>query len=204
MERLHQEYFEQEDVVALAKDLLGKVLITNLDGITCSGYISETEAYAGIIDKASHAFGGKRTKRTEVMYANGGHVYVYLCYGIHKLFNIVTNRNNVPHAVLIRGLIPKDGIKIMRNRLEKAKMKPDTINGPGKVTKALGIELYHNHIFLPTSNKIWIEKSQFMQKNELKINIGIRIGVDYADEDKNLPYRFFLVDNNLKIFPSKM
>ena len=116
MSKLSADFYQRDDVLLISRELLGKVLCTNFHNKLTSGIIVETEAYAGITDKASHAYGGKRTKRTETMYASGGCAYVYLCYGMHHLFNIVTNKENIPHAVLIRAIQPLDGINIMLQR----------------------------------------------------------------------------------------
>ena len=122
MSKLQADFYQREDVLLISRELLGKVLCTNFYGKLTSGIIVETEAYAGVTDKASHAYGGRRTKRTETMYASGGTAYVYLCYGIHHLFNIVTNKENIPHAVLIRSIQPRDGIEIMLQRRNKKKV----------------------------------------------------------------------------------
>src|ERR1700739_2187259 len=124
MPTLKRSFYLQEDVVLVAKDLLGKGLCTHINGKFTSGIITETEAYAGVFDKASHAFGGKRTPRNENMYARGGTLYVYLCYGIHHLFNVVTNNEDIPHAVLIRAIKPLEGIEtILKRRKQKTLAK---------------------------------------------------------------------------------
>ena len=121
MSKLSADFYQRDDVLLISHELLGKVLCTNFHGKLTSGIIVETEAYAGITDKASHAYGGRRTKRTKTMYASGGTAYVYLCYGIHHLFNIVTNKENIPHAVLIRAIQPRVGIDIILQRRKKRK-----------------------------------------------------------------------------------
>lgn len=183
-------YYQSKEVVTLARDLLGKQLFTKIDGKITAGLITETEAYAGITDKASHAFGGRKTKRTEVMYKAGGRTYVYLCYGMHHLFNIVTGGEGVPHAVLIRGIYPTQGIEEILKRRNKTKLTKDISDGPGKLTKALGINLSHNGLEL-TGNKIWIENAN-LKISAADILVTKRIGIDYADEDADLPYRFLL------------
>jgi DNA-3-methyladenine glycosylase len=193
--KLPYEYYQQQDVVAIAKDLIGKVLCTYLDNQFTSGIITETEAYAGIQDKASHAYGGKRTKRNEVMYHAGGKAYVYLCYGMHTLFNVVTNTEGIPHAVLIRGIYPLDGIPIILQRRKAKQISPQLTLGPGKVTQALGIHLSHNGLDL-TQNILWIEDRK-IRIPENAINIGKRVGIDYAEEDALLPYRFYVDSKNL-------
>jgi len=187
--KLKKSFYLTEDVVALAKSLLGKYIYTNIDnkGIT-SGIITETEAYAGVIDKASHAFGNRRTTRTEIMYLEGGVAYVYLCYGIHSLFNIVTNKKDIPHAVLIRGIKPVDGIPIMLERCKKKSITDKSGIGPGNVTKLLGIHYSHTGLSLQ-GNDIWLEDKN-IKIQEKNIIVGTRVGVDYAGEDAKLPYRF--------------
>ena len=128
---LNDAFYRRKDVVTIAKELLGKILVTNIEGAYTSGMIVETEAYAGALDKASHAFNNRRTNRTETMYANGGVAYVYLCYGIHHLFNVVTNTEHIPHAVLIRAVEPLEGIDIMLARRKKEKIAANLTGGPG-------------------------------------------------------------------------
>lgn len=182
------DFLRQVNVIKLAQDLLGKVLVTQVSGVVTRGLIVETEAYNGIVDKASHAFGGRRTKRNEAMYHPGGIAYVYLCYGIHRLFNVVTSVENDPKAVLIRGIIPLDNQEIVLQRRNQTIMKPNIGIGPGKVSECLGIQLEHNFKEL-TGSEIWIEEYGITPlQNELLI--GPRIGVDYAGEDALLPYRF--------------
>lgn len=190
-------FYRQSDVVQIARDLLGKSLYASYLGVITGGIITETEAYAGMTDKASHAYGGRFTDRTKIMYREGGCAYVYLCYGIHSLFNIVTNVERVPHAVLIRGLFPTIGIDVMLERRGVKKMNVDFCKGPGKVSKSLGIHYSHSGLLLTTSvaddegMKIWIEEG-----DRLIIDSDIvsspRVGVDYAQEDALLPYRFEL------------
>jgi DNA-3-methyladenine glycosylase len=187
--KLHPEFYLDTNVVKLAKAFLGKVLVTNIDGMITSGIITETEAYNGIVDRASHAYGGRRTNRTEVMFSQGGLSYVYLCYGIHYLFNIVTGIENEPHAVLIRATKPLEGEDIMR---ERRNLKPGSktllSGGPGTVTQALGIDKNMNALSL-TGNIIWIE-DHGIKIPPKKIHKSPRIGVDYAGEDAKLLYRF--------------
>jgi DNA-3-methyladenine glycosylase len=188
--RLPKSFYLRDDVVKIAEDLLGKCLFTNIGGVICGGIISETEAYAGITDKASHAYNDRRTLRTEVMYAEGGISYVYLCYGIHALFNVVTNVQDIPHAVLIRGLFLFEGIKEIYLRTNKKSLK-GIGDGPGKLTKSLGINIAHNNLNL-SGTQIWIEDRNIDLSN-YNIICSPRIGIDYAGEDAKLPYRFNLV-----------
>jgi DNA-3-methyladenine glycosylase len=190
---LKASYFQNPDVVFLAKDLIGKTLCTRINNKLTCGIITETEAYAGVIDKASHAYAGKRTNRTETMYSRGGVSYVYLCYGIHRLFNIVTNAKDIPHAILIRAIYPTKGIDEMVKR-RGTKFSENLCVGPGKVSQALGIDLVHNN--LPLSGKeIWLQDDGIKIK-ESAIKTGPRIGIDYAGEDAKLPYRFWTTDYN--------
>ncbi len=189
MSKIPIQYYLNDDVVYLAKDLIGKYLFTKIDGKRLTGgIITETEAYAGITDKASHAYNNRRTKRTEVMYNKGGDAYVYLCYGMHALFNIVTNKKDIPHAILIRAIHPTEGIELMLQRAGKTKITKEFANGPGKVAKILGITTIHSGIEL-TNNTIWLEDKGIVFNNS-EIETTTRIGVDYAKEDALLPYRF--------------
>lgn len=188
--RLPQSFFEHHDVVELAKMLLGKRIVTKLDGVITSGIITETEAYAGVDDKASHAYGGRLTERTKTMYAQGGVSYVYLCYGIHHLFNFVTNKQGVPHAILLRGIHPEKGIKWILMRRNKTKVDKTLCAGPGTVSQALGITTANNGTLL-SGKKIWVEETGIKIPEE-NIHTGPRIGVDYAGADAKLPYRFLV------------
>jgi DNA-3-methyladenine glycosylase len=188
--KLKKDYYLEANVVKLAKDLLGKVLVTRIGTTITSGIITETEAYNGIVDKASHAYGNRRTDRTEIMYKEGGTSYVYLCYGIHYLFNVVSNVKDTPHAILIRAIQPLDGKDIILRRRGLAKADKKLCIGPGKVSQALGIDKKMNGLDL-TGNKIWIEDRGF-KVNKKDILTGPRIGVDYAGEDAKLPYRFWI------------
>jgi DNA-3-methyladenine glycosylase len=190
---LPKTYYLHHDIVFLAKDLIGKYLFTKIDGQLCGGIITETEAYKGVTDRACHAFGGRRTKRNEMMYAEGGVAYVYLCYGMHPLLNVVTNQKDTPDAVLIRAIHATHGEELMLKRTGKPQMTPQVTDGPGKVTKALGITLADNGE--PFQNKrIWIEDRGF-DLSKTEILITPRIGVSYAKEDALLPYRFVLLTN---------
>ena len=188
--RIPIDYFQQQDVIFLAKDLLGKTIFTNIDGQISGGMIVETEAYKGITDKASHAHGGKRTKRNEVMYAEGGVIYVYLCYGIHHLLNIVTGSKDVPDAILIRSILATHGEELILKRRKKTQMKPEITCGPGNVSEALGIKTKENGISL-SEDKIWIEDRGVVIP-ETNLKVTPRIGVGYAQEDAFLPYRFVM------------
>ena len=186
--KLSSDFYLQSKVLTIAKDLIGKVLVTKINGKITSGIICETEAYMGIVDKASHAFGNRRTPRTETMYAVGGIAYIYLCYGIHHLFNIVTNVEEIPHAILIRGIYPLNGISEILKRKKANKLKKNIGIGPGNVSTCLGLHTSMDKTSL-LGNKIWIEDRQ-IKVNKKEIIIGPRVGVDYAAEDAKLPYRF--------------
>ncbi len=188
--KLTQRFYSQNDVVNIARSLVGKKIFTNFDGQLTGGIITETEAYAGITDKASHSYGGKKTTRTEVMYGEGGIAYVYLCYGIHSLFNIVTNKKNIPHAVLIRSILPIEGIDIIYKRRKIIKPIDKICIGPGTVCQGLGIHFKHTGIDLQ-GDKIWLEESNINPKGN-QLLAAPRIGVDYAGQDSLLPYRFTL------------
>jgi DNA-3-methyladenine glycosylase len=192
-DKLPLSFYRQKNVCKVAKALIGKVLVTTFDDIETAGRIVETEAYNGIADKASHAWNGRRTNRTEIMYADGGISYVYLCYGIHHLFNVVTNIENTPHAVLIRALEPLTGIDTMLYRTRKAKLDHTLTRGPGNVSKALGIYTHHTGLALH-KDEIFIVDDGCKPKTS-QVKATPRIGVDYAAEDALLPYRFILKDN---------
>ena len=186
--KLTKDYFLTDDVVAVARDLIGKSLFTMVDGQLAGGVICETEAYKGTADRASHAFGGRRTKRNEMMYREGGVAYVYLCYGMHHLLNFVTNAADIPDAVLIRGIRPTHGTELMLRRTGNRKVTPDIGIGPGKVSKLLGITVADTGLSL-CGEKLWIEDRGLVVPDNA-ILVTPRIGVDYAGEDALLPYRF--------------
>jgi DNA-3-methyladenine glycosylase len=192
MQKLPLSFYLRKDVVKISKELLGKVLVTNWRGELTSGRIVETEAYEGEIDKASHAFKG-RTARTEVIFGEGGRAYVYLCYGIHQMFNIVTNRNDIPHAILIRAVEPIQGIDIMLKRTGKIKLDQTLTRGPGNVGKALGFHTSQCGISL-TSDELFIADDGFKVTKSM-IGASARIGVDYAGDHAEWHYRFFIKGN---------
>ncbi len=190
---LNENFYTRNDVVKIARELLGKIIVTYFNEQLTAARITETEAYNGAVDKASHAYNNRRTKRTEIMYANGGAAYVYLCYGIHHLFNIVTNVKDTPHAVLIRAAEPITGVDVMLQRTHKKKLDNTLTSGPGNVSKALGIFKHHTGIDLKSADFFIADDGFHLSKN--KIIATPRIGVDYAAEDALLPYRFFIKDN---------
>ena len=191
MKRLAATYFEDDDVVAISRRLLGKVLCTSIEETHTRAIIVETEAYAGIDDRASHAYGGRRTNRTEPMYSAGGIAYVYLCYGIHHLFNVVTGPRDTPHAVLVRAGLPVRGVDEMLRRRNKARVDKTLLGGPGSLSQALGISTEMTGTDL-RGDRIWIE-DHGIEVRESSIRVTPRIGVDYAGDDAKRPYRF-LVD----------
>lgn len=191
--RLDLSFYQQNNVLKVARALLGKIMVTHFNNELTAARIVETEAYNGISDKASHAFGERRTKRTETMYQQGGTAYVYLCYGIHNLFNVVTNAKDIPHAVLIRGAEPLFGLDTMLKRMGKLKGDEAITRGPGNLSKALGINRLHNNVDL-LSGVIYLIDDGFKPALN-KIAASPRIGVSYAGEDAFLPYRFYLKGN---------
>ena len=185
---LPSTFYLHSDVVAIARSLLGKGLFTRINGLLTGGIITETEAYAGVGDRASHAYNQRRTPRTEVMYSQGGIAYVYLCYGIHSLLNVVTAEEGTPHAVLIRAIQPLVGIEIMLQRRKKTRVDKTLTQGPGTVTAALGIDLQCNGLSLQ-SDALWIAEMHLsLQASD--ILVSPRIGIAYAGPDAALPYRF--------------
>lgn len=193
MRKLSKEFYLQEDVLKLSQELLGKVLFTRIDGKLTGGMIVETEAYKAPEDKASHAYNYRRTERTEAFYKEGGLAYVYMCYGIHHLFNIITNKAEVPHAILIRGIEPLEGIEVMQERRGMTKVNPSLTAGPGALSKALGISREHNLLDL-TGKTIWLEDHGRIIKDK-DIVKSPRVGVAYAEEYALKPWRFRVEDN---------
>jgi len=193
MKKLTSAFFEHKDVTKIAKDLLGKILVTKWKGIETSGRIVECEAYAGVGDKASHAAGGRRTARNEIMYGKAGAAYVYLCYGIHHLFNVVTNKEGIPHAILVRALEPLKGIPEMMKRCGKEKADFSLTRGPGNVSKALGINTSKNGWPLRSTELYLADDGTRYKRNE--IFSSPRIGVDYSGDDALLLYLFYVKGN---------
>ncbi len=191
--KLPLAFYREKNVCVVAKGLIGKLLVTNFSGELTAGRIVETEAYNGVVDRASHSWNGRRTNRTEVMYAPGGVSYVYLCYGIHHLFNVVTNEADIPHAVLIRSIEPVYGMEIMLERTKKIKLDNTLTRGPGNVSKALGISTHHSLRDLQ-GKEIFIADDGY-KVTPSQIMATPRIGVDYAGPDALLLYRFILKNN---------
>ncbi|WP_431200562.1 DNA-3-methyladenine glycosylase [Mucilaginibacter sp. P25] len=198
--KIPESYYLGNDVVSISKDLLGKYLFTCIDGITTGGYIVETEAYNGVIDKASHAFGNRLTPGLKPCSCRGI-AYVYLCYGIHEMFNIVTSSDGHPQAILIRAIQPTEGIEAMQVRRNMPVLKPTITAGPGSVARALGISRIINAFSLQ-GDTIWLEdRGLHFPDNQIKT--GPRIGVAYAAEDALLPYRFYVKGNIYVSKPNK-
>ncbi|OGN59201.1 MAG: hypothetical protein A3F40_03100 [Chlamydiae bacterium RIFCSPHIGHO2_12_FULL_27_8] len=192
MKKLPLEFYLSDNVLEIAKKLLGKILYTNINGVITSGQIVETEAYMGILDKASHAYNNRRTKRTEVMFSKGGLSYVYICYGMHFLLNVVTNIENIPDAVLIRALKPLQSIKIMKKRSNK---NENFCSGPALLSKSMGIDKSFNNVsFL--SQRIWIEDNKDVDLKD--IEASPRVGIDYAEEFRLKPWRFSIKPEKIK------
>ena len=186
-------FYDRNDVITIAKELLGKILSTNIDGKYTSGRIVETEAYVAFIDKASHAFKGKRTGRNEHMYEDPGTAYVYICYGMHQMMNVVTNKKDIPDAVLIRAIEPLEGVEEMLKRTGNPVADHTLTKGPGNVGKALGIIKLHSGADLLTGS-INISEDGF-EVYEDQIGLSKRIGVESAGADGLLPYRFYIKGN---------
>lgn len=193
LKKLPIDFYNRNDVVQIARELLGKIVITNMEGIVTSGRIVETEAYRAIIDKASHSYAGRRTARNEHMYLQGATTYIYICYGIHQMLNVVTNEKEIPDAVLIRAVEPLEGIDTMLARTGKKNLDNSLTKGPGNVGKALGIYKMHSGVSL-LGNTIYIAVDDYVT-DEKQIGSSNRIGVDYAGPDALLPYRFFIKGN---------
>jgi DNA-3-methyladenine glycosylase len=191
--KLGRGFYTRDDTLAIARGLLGKRLVVPApSGGRVSGRIVETEAYLGVEDSASHAYGGRRTARTETMYAIGGTAYVYFVYGMHHQLNVVTGREGVPHAVLIRALEPEEGVEWMRRR-RPAKGDGELTSGPGKLCRALGVDRSYDRADL-TGGHVWIEDVRRRVAPE-EIASGPRVGVAYAGEFAPKPWRFWLRGN---------
>ncbi len=189
-QKLPKDFYLSQDVVGISQALLGKFIVTQNQGERTAGMIVETEAYRGAEDRASHAFNHRRTTRTETMYQCGGVAYIYLCYGIHHLFNVVTAPEDCPHAILVRAVEPFEGQDIMLARRGMKKMASSLTAGPGVLAQALGITTALNGSLL-TSKTIWLE-DRSIQVAKKDIIASPRVGIDYAKEHRDLPWRFRL------------
>ena len=193
MSRIPTSFFTRTDTTLIAKELLGKVLVTDFGAGLTAGKIVETEAYLGPEDKACHAYGFKRTKRTEIMFWEGGTAYVYLIYGMHHLFNVVTHEEGMPHAVLIRGLEPLEGTELMLERRNMKQLLPKITAGPGSLSKAMGIRTEHTGLDL-SKGEIWVE-DRGEKVPPSSIIASPRVGVGYAEDHALWPLRFRIKDN---------
>ncbi|MCS6929349.1 MAG: DNA-3-methyladenine glycosylase [Saprospiraceae bacterium] len=199
MRRLGTDFYLREDVLSVAKDLLGKVLVTSFDGQRTAGIITEVEAYRAPEDRACHAYGNRRTARTEVMFRPGGCAYIYLCYGLHHLFNIVTGPEGMAHAVLIRAIEPIEGHELMCQRRKYAAWKSLSLKqrialttGPGALAQALGFHANQSgQSLIDPSSPMWVETSEVLLRDG-DIAQGPRIGVEYAGECAKWEWRFWI------------
>ncbi len=200
MKKLPREFYMRADTLQIARELLGKTLVVpNADGERVTGKIVETEAYCGIEDKAAHSYKNRRTKRTETMFAVGGTAYIFFIYGMYFQFNAVVGEIDTPHAVLIRAVEPLENIELMRERRHLIKRKNDSkmpdknlTSGPGKLCIAFGIDKNFDGADL-LGEKVWLETGAEISAGE--IAVGKRIGIDYAEEYAEKPWRFWLKDN---------
>jgi len=190
--KLPESFYQRPNVVKIARELLGKGLFTVVDGVLSGGMIVETEAYSWK-ERGCHAFGGRKTARNAVMFGPGGHAYVYLCYGMHNMFNIVTNVEGVADAILVRALEPLEGLDAMTQRRGKPASRYLLTSGPGKLCKALAIDRSMNGKHL-LDGTVWVEDIGKKIKSG-HIQASARIGIDYAGEDAKLPWRFTLENN---------
>lgn len=196
--KIQREFYLRDDTLQIAQDLLGKKLVVpTADDERVAGMIVETEAYLGAIDKAAHSYKNRRTTRTETMFALGGHSYIFFVYGIYFQFNVVVGKIDVPHAILIRAVEPVENIEIMRERRGAKMSDANLTSGPGKLCIALGIDKTFNGVDL-LGDKVWLE--DFRTFSDKEISIGRRIGIDYAEEFAEKPWRFWVKDNQ---FPSR-
>lgn len=194
MKKLPVQFYDRTDVIAIARELLGKIIVTRFDGLISSGRIVETEAYIGLTDRASHSFHGRRTPRNEHMYAAPGTAYVYICYGMHHLFNVVTNKKDVPDAVLIRAVEPLKGVDLMLQRTGKKKADHTLTKGPGNAARSLGIAKSHSGASL-VGSVIYLAEDAFCIDDAM-IGTSKRIGVEGAGlPAADYPYRFYLRGN---------
>ncbi len=191
--KLPPEFYRQEDVVLVARQLLGKHVYSLIDGQLTGGIIVETEAYKGPEDRGSHAYNGKRTPRNEMMYAAGGLAYMYICYGIHDMLNIVTGLAGTSHAALIRAIEPIEGVDVMRTRRHLFNRDIRLCQGPGALAKAMGLTKIHNGIDLQ-DNVIWLEDHGLMYTDD-RIVSSARVGMNFDGPFKTIPWRFYVKGN---------
>jgi len=192
MKKLPRDFYTRSDVLEVARDLLGKKLVVPArNGARVAGTIVETEAYRGPEDRASHAYNGRRTNRTETMYGIGGTAYVYFVYGLYHQFNVVTNVENVPHAILVRAVEPSEGLDIMRRR-RRGRSEYELTSGPGRLCLAMGIDRKFDKADL-LGEQVWLEEGVSISPRQ--IARGPRVGIDYAEAWIEKPWRFWVRDN---------
>ena len=191
--KLTTDFYQREDTLQIARDLLGKSVFSSIDGELCGGIIIETEAYMGPDDRGSHTFNNLRTPRNEMMFSAGGVVYMYICYGIHNMLNIVTGSSNMPHAILIRAIEPNLNLEVMRDRRNIFNDDVRLCKGPGALCKALGLNKTHNGTDLQ-SEIIWVEDTNF-RYSDSQIKTTPRVGMNFEGEYKSIPWRFYAKGN---------
>ena len=192
--RLEKEFYSQ-DAVTVAKKLVGKLLVRKLAGREIVCRIVETEAYVGPEDKGSHAYQNKKTERTKILFKSGGYAYVYLIYGMHSCFNVVTNKKGKPESVFIRAVEPLIGLEtIKENRDIGSKKIEELTNGPGKLSQALAINKELNGYNLVSGDKIYIKEDE--EKTGYEVVSSPRINIDYAEEYKEKLWRFYIEGNS--------
>jgi len=198
---LKRKFYERE-TLTVARELLGKLLVHESDEGLTAGKIVETEAYMGPEDKASHAYGNLRTKRTEAQYGPKGHAYIYFVYGMYYCFNVTSGRiPGKPEAILVRALEPVSGTELMKKRRALSKGRAINLtNGPGKLCMAMDMSTKQNRADLCTP-PLHIDAGEKIRKAEIAQTT--RINVDYADEWKNKPWRFFVKNNAYVSRPTK-
>lgn len=199
---LPQAFYTSDDVVTIARSLLGKVVVTQKEQTRTSGMIVETEAYRSPDDRACHAFNDKVTPRTRTMFENGGRAYVYICYGVHRMLNVVTSSQGQAHAVLIRAVEPLEGQSTMALRRGQKMTTKETVNGPGKLCQALGISAEMDGCLLYTGiDGIWIEDRKISVLPQ-QILAGPRVGLSkLTGPDAHRPWRFTIQNNKYVSYP---
>lgn len=190
--KLPIDFYLREDPCLISKELLGKTLFSWVDNQLCSGIIVETEAYMGPLDRGSHAWNLRRTPRNEIMYTDGGVVYMYICYGIHDMLNVVTGPAEMPHAVLIRAVEPSKGMDVMRDRRNLFNNDFRLCQGPGALAKAFGLQKAHNGQSLQ-EDLIWIEEGLKLEQNQ--ITAVPRVGLNIEEPYKSIPWRYYIKGN---------
>lgn len=191
--KLPLSFYQRDDVVQISRELLGKYVYSDINGVLCGGIIVETEAYCGPLDRGSHAFNGRRTPRNETMYGPGGIVYMYICYGIHDMLNIVSGTEGMSHAILIRAIEPVAGLEAMRERRNIFNNDTKLCQGPGSLAKAMGLSKVHNGLDLQ-KDVIWIEDKGLAYPKE-EIIASARVGMNFEGPYKTIPWRFYIKGN---------